>query len=93
MYIANLSDWVVEDTSRVRELQHELSLMTVTDREAMYTHKEICKVLEVGEFLKALGYPTQAEASHIVSDSNVVNVPHSTADVKHFFMCTECKYS
>jgi hypothetical protein len=42
-------------------------------------------VLEAGDFLKALGYPTEAEALRIVSDGSVLNVPHSTVDVKRFF--------
>jgi len=59
--------------------------MTVTDREALYTKKEVHKVLKAGDFLKALGYPTEAEGLRIVSNGSVLNVPHSTVDVKRFF--------
>ena len=63
----------------------KLCLMTVTDREALYTKKEVHKVLKAGDFLKALGYPTEAEGLRIVSNGSVLNVPHSTVDVKRFF--------
>jgi hypothetical protein len=51
----------------------------------MYTRKQVHKVLEAVEFLRALGYPTEKEAINFVRDGNVINIPHSVDNVKHFF--------
>jgi len=56
IYIANASDWVVDDEDRVQELYNGLSLITTVERECMYTRKDVRKALEEGEFLRALGY-------------------------------------
>jgi hypothetical protein len=85
MYVADFSDWIVDNEARLREMYKGLSLMTTEDRERMYTRKQVREVLEAGEFLKALGYPTQKEAINFVRDGNVINIPHSVDDVKRFF--------
>ena len=41
--------------------------------------------LETGEFLKALGYPTERKPLGIVSHGNILNIPHGVEDVKRFF--------
>jgi hypothetical protein len=43
------------------------------------------KALEAGEFLRALGYPTEKEALGIVTHSNITNVPYGSDDIKRFF--------
>jgi hypothetical protein len=75
MYIADFSDWVVEDEERVFELHSDLALKTVEDRESLYTKKQVQKALEAGEFLRSMGYPTLKEAVNIVRDGNVRNIP------------------
>jgi hypothetical protein len=85
MYIANFLDWVVDDKDRVQELYSGLGLMTVAKRKRMYTRKEVRKALEAGEFLQALGYPTEKEALNFVRDGNVMNIPYSVDKVKHFY--------
>jgi hypothetical protein len=45
MYVADFSDWVVDDEDRVQELYSGLSLMTEADRERMYTRKEVRRSL------------------------------------------------
>jgi hypothetical protein len=85
MYVADFSDWIVDDEARLREMYEGLSLMTTEERERMYMRKQVHKVLEAGEFLKALGYPTEKEAINFVRDGNIINIPHSVDDVKRFF--------
>jgi hypothetical protein len=58
--------------------------MTASDRESMYTRKEVCKALEAGEFLKSLRYPTEREAISIVRDGNVLNIPYRVDVVRRF---------
>lgn len=74
MYMANFSDWLVE--AKIQELFTNLSLLTVSERESTYMHKQVRMALEAGKFLKALGYPTEREALGIVSHGNVLNVPY-----------------
>ena len=62
LYIADLSDWIVEDDERVKEVCTGLALMTVQERETLYTRREVHKALEAAEFLQTLGYPTEDRA-------------------------------
>jgi hypothetical protein len=48
--------------------------------------------LETGEFLKALGYPTERKALGIVSHGSILNIPHGVEDVKRFFSKTTKKH-
>jgi len=85
MYVADFCEWVVGGDDRVEELHAGLSLMTASDRESLYNAKQVRKALEAGEFLKALGYPTEREAVAIIRDGNVLNVPHMVEDVRRFY--------
>jgi len=85
MYMADFSDWVVDDEDKVQELYTTLSLMTAADRERMYTRKEVHRSLEAGEFLRALGYPTEKEALNFLRDGNVTNIPFTVDEVKRFY--------
>jgi hypothetical protein len=85
MYVADFLDWVVDNEDRVQELHSGLSLMTAADREQMYTRKEVCRSLEAGKFLRALGYPTEKEALNFVCDRNVTNVPFTVDEVNCFY--------
>jgi hypothetical protein len=85
MYVADFSDWIVDDKTRLQEMYKGLSLMTTEDRERMYMRNQVQKALEAGEFLRVLGYPTEKEAINFVRDGNVINIPHSMDDVKRFF--------
>jgi hypothetical protein len=85
MYVADFSDWVVDNEDRVQELYNRLSLMTMADKEHMYTRKEVQKALEAGEFLRALGYPTEKEALNFIHDGNVTSISYSVDDVKRFY--------
>lgn len=90
MYVANFSDWLVEEDDAheggyySNEEEHGLMLMTVVEREALYTKKEIRKAREAREFLKVMGYPSEKEAVCLVQDGNVVNIPHTAEDVRRF---------
>ena len=41
MYVADFSDWLAVDQQRVEQLYTGLSLMTVRDKENLYTRKEV----------------------------------------------------
>jgi len=84
MWVADFSDWIVEE-EELDDMRVSLSLLTVEEKEALYTRREVRKALEAGEFLRSLGYPTQKEALSIVRHGNVINVPYSTEDIKRFF--------
>jgi hypothetical protein len=85
MWVGDFSDWIVSDEDRLQELHTDLSLMTVREKEDLYTRREVRKALEAGEFLKSLGYPTQKEALGIVRDGNVKNIPYTANDINRFF--------
>jgi hypothetical protein len=85
MYVADFSDWLVTDNQRKEELHTGLSLLTVAEKESMYSSKDVRRALEAGELLRAMGYPTQAEAISMVQSGNVFNVPHSVDDVNRFY--------
>jgi len=84
MWIADFSDWIVEE-EELSQLKNTLSLMTVEEKEALYTRREVRKALEAGEFLRSLGYPTQKEAIAMVRHGNVTNIPYTAEDVRRFF--------
>jgi hypothetical protein len=84
MWVADFSDWIVEE-EELQGIRTSLSLLTVEEKEALYTRREVRKALEAGEFLRSLGYPTQKEALAIVRDGNIINIPYSAEDVKRFF--------
>jgi len=85
MWVADFSDWIVSEDERMAELQIELSLLTVQEKEELYTRREVRKALEAGEFLRSLGYPTHREALGIVRDGNIKNIPFTADDVNRFF--------
>ncbi len=76
MYVADFLDWIVDDKSRVNQLDTGLSYMTAEEREGLYTRKELQRTLEAGEFLCTMGYPTEKEAVNMVHDRNVLNITY-----------------
>jgi hypothetical protein len=85
MYVADFSDWVVDDEERVKEIHRDLCLSTVEERESLYTRKQVRLALEAGEYLRALGYPSLKDAVNFVRDGNVRNIPYGVEDVRRFF--------
>jgi hypothetical protein len=85
LYVADFSDWIVSDQDREEELHAGLNLMTVANRESMYSSKQARKALEAGEFLRALECPSEKEAVDIIRNGNVTNIPHCVDDVRWFF--------
>jgi len=85
MYVADFSDWLVEDEERVAEITTDLCLATVEERESLYSRKQVRRALDAGECLRALGYPSLQDAVNIVKDGNVRNVPYGVEDVRRFF--------
>jgi hypothetical protein len=84
-WVADFSYWITSEEDHAQELCGQLNLMTVSEKEDLYTQKDMLRELKAGKFLKSLGYPTQREANGLVRDDNVRNVPHTVVDVKHFF--------
>jgi hypothetical protein len=85
MYVASFSDWIVKDDHRREEVCAGLSLMTVAEREQLYSSKDVRKALEMGEFLFAMGYPSEAKAICLVSNGNMSHIPYAVDDVKRFY--------
>jgi hypothetical protein len=85
MYVADFSNWIVEDEERMKEVHTDLCLSTVEERESLYSCKQLRKALEAGEYLRALGYPSMNDAINIVRDGNVRNIPYGVEDVRRFF--------
>jgi hypothetical protein len=88
MYVADFSDWLADDQQRVKQLYTGLSLMTVSEKENLYTRQEVRRALEAGEFLKALGYPSERDALEVLHAGNVRNIPHSPDDIRRFIPYT-----
>jgi len=84
MYVTDFSDWLVDDEDRVSEIHTDLCLHTVEERESMDTRKQVCKALEAGECLRALGYPSLQDAINLVRDGNVRNVPYGVEDFVNY---------
>jgi len=85
MYVADFSDWIVEDEERMKEVHTDLCLSTVEERESLYSRKQLRKAQEAGEYLRALGYPSMNDAINIVRHGNVRNIPYGVEDVRRFF--------
>jgi hypothetical protein len=82
LYVADFSDWI-KDT--YNECSMMLSLMTVEEREHMYTRKEKRRALEAKDFIKNAGYPSRNEAIHMVRDGNINNMPISVNDINNYY--------
>ena len=57
LYLADFRDWI---TAR------GLSMMTVEEREGMYTKKQLAAAQKAGEFIENVGYPSQGEALKLI---------------------------
>jgi hypothetical protein len=68
MWVADFSDWIISEEDHAQELCAQLILMTVSEKEDLYTRKDVLRALKAGEFLKSLGYPTQREAIVVYLD-------------------------
>jgi hypothetical protein len=84
MWVADFSDWVVEEAD-LQEQCITLNLLMVEEKEQLYTKKEMKKALDAGEFLRSLGYPMLKEALATMRNGNITNIPHTADNVKRFF--------
>jgi hypothetical protein len=82
LYVADFSDWINDD---YQECNAMLSLLTVQEREHMYTRKEVRHALKAEEFIRNAGYPSQAEAVSLVRDGNINNMPVNIVDVNAYY--------
>jgi len=62
LYVA---DWCVETAVNA----------TVCEKEQLYTKEEIRRAKIAHEFLKCSGYPSVGEATHLITEGNVVGMP------------------
>ncbi len=85
MYVADFSDWLVNDEDPMVEMSNELCLYTVEERESLYSRKQVCRALEAGKYLRALGFPSLQDAVNLVCDGNIRNIPYGMDDVRQFF--------
>lgn len=76
LYVADFSDWA----NMNGYVYH-----TAAQREARFTKKEVMKAREAGEFIRNAGYPSEAEAIHLVHDGNIQNVPITANDIRNCF--------
>ena len=76
LYLADFRDWITAGG---------LSMMTVAEREAMYTRKQLSGAQRAGEFIENAGYPSQGEALKLIRDGNIKNIPVEALDVKLFY--------
>jgi len=76
IYVADFSEWITEGG---------ISMMTVQERESMFSKKQVKAAKEAGEFVKNAGYPSEEAAIKLVRDGNVNNVPIQVNDIKTYF--------
>ena len=82
LYVADFSDWINQD---FEESYAAICMMTVAEKEHMYTKKEVERAKKAGEFVKNAGFPSEGEAVNLVRDGNVENVPVSVEDIRAFY--------
>ena len=70
LYYADFSDWIVGE---------EVNYATLTRKETRLADR-------AGELVRVAGYPSQAEAEHLVADGNLVNVPVDVKHVRDYYM-------
>ena len=84
LYHGGFSDWINLDGDASK-----LLLMTMQDKEHLYTKKEVQKARDAKEFLKNAGYPSEREAIHMIRDGNIDNIPVSIEDIKNILTSME----
>ena len=72
--MADMSEWVIH-----------LNFATTIENENQYTKAEVENAKEAYEFLKNAGYPSEKEATHMVQDGNVTDVPLTATDIRRDF--------
>jgi Arginine methyltransferase-interacting protein, contains RING Zn-finger len=82
LYVADFSDWIKQD---FEESYAAICMMTVAEKEHMYTKKEVEGAKKAGEFIRNAGYPSKGEAVNLVRDGNIENVPVSVQDIRTFY--------
>ena len=75
LYVADMSDWIT--TARVHA--------TTAERENLYTKKEVIRAKQAQDFIKASGYTSEKEATHMVNDGNITGVPITAKDIHRAF--------
>lgn len=76
IYVGDFSDWVTPTA---------YSMMTLSEREALYSKKEIERAKKAREFVINAGFPSERKAINMIRDGNVSNLPIEVSDVKAFF--------
>ena len=76
IYLADMRDWVTPGG---------LAMMTVQEREAIYTKRQVDNAKKAGDFVRNAGYPSQGEAIKMIRNGNITNIPVEVSDVKLFY--------
>jgi hypothetical protein len=82
LYVADFSEWMDPDYEECNAL---LSLLTVEEKEHMYTRKEVKRAQQARDFIRNAGYPSRNEAIHLIRDGNINNVPVGVEDVNRYY--------
>ena len=74
VYVADMSEWAIHP-----------NFATTIENENQYTKAEVEKAKEAYEFMRNAGYPSEEEATHMVQDGNVTDVPLTATDIRRAF--------
>ena len=62
-----------------------MSLMTVEDREHLFTKQQVDSAKLAGEFIRNAGFPSEQAAINVVRSGNINNIPFEVSDIKNYF--------
>ena len=82
LYVVDMSEWI---RPGYKDNTHNMSFMTVAEREHLYTRKERERTLKAGEFVKNAGFPSRVEAIQMMRNGNIEGIPHTVSKVKAFY--------
>ena len=82
LYIADFSEWL--ETNNDNGTRNVMA--TYQDKAHTRTKKEITLAEKTREFLRNAGYPSPKEAGHLANDGNVVNIPHTSKEIRDYFV-------
>ena len=77
--MVDFTDWIADGT--LEESRRPLTLATVKKSEADLPSKEKRNVLKAMDFVKNAGYPSEAEAIHIIRDGNINHMLHEVVEI------------
>ena len=76
LYVADFSDWITDAG---------LSMMTIEEREQIFSKKQVKQAQEAGKFLAQAGYPSEQTAVKLIRDGNIEGITVGVEDIKRYF--------